>query len=1091
MDIATLTQLLGEPCAVATLAAGAPSSTSRLPPGQAWLLLPADAMIAVKMAAGEHVMVAFADQRGAGGASPAVSALTPTSSFAPVAAPSVDARCGVRSLWDLCPAPGVRAWQAQQQRNREEQEQEQEQQEQQQQGGAGTGQQQQQALGRHVLVARAWPAPRLPRATCALSPALMEACGGELPQGQVMLVFRGGSAGGIWDGCCPDAASLVLALCHDDLSMEPVAMPRALPSTTAGANGGRGATPAQSPAGTPRGGGGGDGRGAAGGQGGAAPALNHPMADWPLRLLRGGGGSGGGGGGGGSDGSSSSGGGVHSGSSSSGSSSSGGHQRALLSRIASQHLSGRPLLPGNPVCVPLMGRTLVFEAVGATVACAVAGAGQSVASGQGAAAPELGQSAPLGRALAFGAGAPSPGQSAAPGQAQACAPWRARPVTVAAAATQLTLLLPGDAHPTDASAAGAGGGGSRAAGGGGGGRSGGGARVPRGRPARRRDLCGGGGGVGQRGGGGGGRGAACAVIRVCFDVGGLRYAGGFDTLGGVSEYVPALRQLVSLPLRAPQLFAAYGVRPPRGVLLHGPPGTGKTLLARAAAADAGATLLLLNGPDVVSEFLGESEAGLRGVFAAARALKPAVIFIDEIDALAPSRGNADGGGGGMAAALTGSSGGECGVSARLVTALLTLMDGGGGADGDGVVVVGATNRPEALDAALRRPGRFERELEIGVPGPSARLDILRTRLRAVSHALSPWDEEELARAAHGFVGADLAALVDEAAMVALRRFVSARHACKSPESPHCALVVGLEDFKVAETRVRPSAMREVSVEVPNVSWDDVGGLDTVKERLKEVVEWPVKYADALARVGARPPRGVLLYGPPGCSKTLLARAVASQAGLNFLSIKGGELFSKFVGESEKAISSLFARARAASPSVIFFDEIDALAGTRGDGGDSSGTGGLGDRVLSQLLMEMDGLQARARVIVLAATNRPDRVDPALLRPGRFDRLVHVPPPDGAGRAAVLVVHTRHTPMGEDVDLGALAQACTGYSGADLAALVREAALAALQESLDADVVAARHFEAARALVPASAAPSAAMQAVFARFQASGQQHARQ
>ncbi|KAK9825828.1 hypothetical protein WJX81_000622 [Elliptochloris bilobata] len=555
--------------------------------------------------------------------------------------------------------------------------------------------------------------------------------------------------------------------------------------------------------------------------------------------------------------------------------------------------------------------------------------------------------------------------------------------------------------------------------------------------------------------GGGADGPAAEAARRAAAAGAAAAHDGFAALGGLAEQTAALRELVTLPLQAPALFERFGVRPPRGVLLWGPPGTGKTGLARAAAADARARLLVLNGPDVVSEFYGASEAGLLGVFAAARAAAPAVIFIDELDALAPARGGsaADGAGGVGAGA---SAGGD--MAARVVTTLLTALDGLNGTSDDycnGVVVLAATNRPEAVDAALRRPGRFDRELEVGVPSPAARADILRVTLRRLRHALGNGEVAALAAAAHGFVGADLAALCEEAALVALRRAVAAKRAGK----PLSNLQVTAADMRAAQTRVRPSAMREVALELPAVRWDDVGGLAGVKQRLREAVEWPQRHPDALERLGARAPRGVLLYGPPGCSKTLLARAVAAESRLNFLAVKGPELLSKYVGDSEKAVAALFARARAAAPAIVFFDEIDGLAGMRGEGGGGAAAA-AGDRVLAQLLTEMDGLQARGGVVVLAATNRPDRLDAALLRPGRFDRALRVPPPDQEGREAILAVHTRRTPLAPDVDLVALAASTPGYTGADLAAVVREAALAALQEDMGARTVAARHFAAA-------------------------------
>lgn len=514
----------------------------------------------------------------------------------------------------------------------------------------------------------------------------------------------------------------------------------------------------------------------------------------------------------------------------------------------------------------------------------------------------------------------------------------------------------------------------------------------------------------------------------------------FDDLGGAALQVKALRELVALPLQAPHLFQQYSITPPRGVLLYGPPGTGKTVLACATASLARARFFVINGPEVVSEYFGESEAGLRGIFAAASALAPSVIFIDELDAIAPAR---EGGPGGL------KSGGTSTASARVVTTLLMEMDSLGAAP---VVVIAATNRPDSLDPALRRPGRFDREVEVGVPSPAERRDILAKQLRGMTHELTPEQVAELADAAHGYVAADLAALCSEAALTALRRVVTSERGGCGGEQP-CS--VTLADFQAAETRTRPSAMRELAFEIPKVSWEDIGGLEEVKQRIREAVELPFKEPEALRRLGVMPPRGILLHGPPGCSKTLLARAVASQARLNFISVKGPELFSKYVGESEKALAALFAKARRSSPAIIFFDEVDGLVSMR----DSTGNGGVGvsERMLSQLLQEMDGLQARPGVIVIAATNRLDCLDPALLRPGRFDRLLPVPPPDNAGRAAIFGVHTRAMPLAPDVSLEQLAQQTDGFTGATIAACCQDAALIALEGDMDAACVEMKHF----------------------------------
>ena len=611
-------------------------------------------------------------------------------------------------------------------------------------------------------------------------------------------------------------------------------------------------------------------------------------------------------------------------------------------------------------------------------------------------------------------------------------------------------------------------------------------------------------------------------------------SGGFSALGGVGEHAAALRELVQLPLRRPELFESCGVRPPRGVLLWGPPGTGKTRLARAAASAAGATLMVVRGPELIGAHVGESEAALRGVFAAASAAAPCVVLLDELDAIAPARSGGDGLGG--RGGGDGGGGADEAMSARVVAALLSVLDGAG-ADAVSlhrVVVVATTNRPEAIDRALRRPGRFDREIEVGVPTPAGRREILDAHLRGVRHELTDAQAAELAADAHGFVGADVAALCRGAAMEALRRRVrekttkgaaesverermneggDAEAASASAASASAASLadrldglsvssssdkrmadddapptVTWDDFLAARVRVRPSALREVAVEVPKVAWDDVGGLGDVKQRLKEAVEWSERHPDAMRRVGAKPPKGILLYGPPGCSKTMLARAVASASGRNFLTVKGPELYSKWVGDSEKAVRSLFARARASAPSVVFLDELDGLVGARSSGSSSGGEGpSVHDRLLTQLLSEMDGLQtgrgdASDAVAVVAATNRPDLVDAALLRPGRFDRLLFIPPPRTAeDRAEILRVKLRRTPVGADVNLDMLAMATQGYTGADLAAVCREAALAALEEDVDATEVCARHFAAATGRTPPSPPPAKELAEVYAKF----------
>ncbi|XP_012590284.1 PREDICTED: spermatogenesis-associated protein 5 [Condylura cristata] len=428
----------------------------------------------------------------------------------------------------------------------------------------------------------------------------------------------------------------------------------------------------------------------------------------------------------------------------------------------------------------------------------------------------------------------------------------------------------------------------------------------------------------------------------------------YDMIGGLSSQLKAIREMIELPLKQPGLFKSYGVPPPRGVLLYGPPGTGKTMIARALANEVGAAVFVINGPEILSKYYGETEARLRQIFAEATLRHPSIIFIDELDALCPKR-----------------EGAQNEVEKRVVASLLTLMDGIGAEGSEGrVLVLGATNRPHALDAALRRPGRFDKEIEIGVPDAQGRLDILQKLLRRVPHVLRRADLLQLARGAHGYVGADLGAWCHEAGLCALRRVLR-----KQPNLPDSkiagAVRVTLDDFLRGMSEIRPSAMREVAIDVPNVSWSDIGGLESIKLKLKQAVEWPLQHPESFVRMGIQPPRGVLLYGPPGCSKTMIAKALAHESRLNFLAVKGPELMNKYVGESERAVRELFRKARAVAPSIIFFDELDALAVERGS---SSGAGHVADRVLAQLLTEMDGIEQLKGVMVLAATNRPDRVD---------------------------------------------------------------------------------------------------------------------
>jgi transitional endoplasmic reticulum ATPase len=511
-----------------------------------------------------------------------------------------------------------------------------------------------------------------------------------------------------------------------------------------------------------------------------------------------------------------------------------------------------------------------------------------------------------------------------------------------------------------------------------------------------------------------------------------------------------IRELVELPLRHPELFKHLGIEPPKGILLIGPPGTGKTLLAKAVANEANAYFVAINGPEIMSKYYGESEARLREIFEEAKKNAPAIIFIDEIDAIAPKREE-----------VTGE------VEKRVVAQLLTLMDGL--QERGQVVVIGATNRPDAVDPALRRPGRFDREIWINPPDFKGRYEILLIHTRNMPLAPDV-DLRKLAEATHGFSGADLAALAREAAMSALRRAIQSGlidlNQSSIPPEAFEKIKVTMADFINALREIIPSALREIHIEVPRVRWEDVGGLENVKQELREAVEWPLKYPERFKKFGLRPPKGILLFGPPGTGKTLLAKAVATESGANFIAVRGPEIFSKWVGESEKMVREIFRKARMAAPAVIFIDEIDALATARGLGGDSL----VSERVVAQLLAEMDGVKALENVVVIAATNRPDLVDPALLRPGRFDRIIYVPPPDFRARLEILLIHTKATPLAKDVDLEELARRTEGYSGADLELLVREATFLALREDINAKEVSMRHFEEALKKVRPSVTP---------------------
>jgi len=520
----------------------------------------------------------------------------------------------------------------------------------------------------------------------------------------------------------------------------------------------------------------------------------------------------------------------------------------------------------------------------------------------------------------------------------------------------------------------------------------------------------------------------------------------YEDIGGLKEEIKKVREMVELPLKHPEIFERLGIEPPKGVLLHGPPGTGKTLLAKAVANESEAHFILLNGPEIMSKFYGESEKRVRDIFEEAEKSAPTIIFIDEIDAIAPKREE---------------SYGE--VERRVVSQLLTMMDG---LKSRGkVVVIGATNRPNALDPALRRPGRFDREVSISVPDKAGRLQILKIHTRNMPFAKDV-KLEDYARITHGFVGADINALAKEAAMNVLRENLPKLNLKEDepiPEETLQGLRVSKADFQEALKIVRPSAMREVLVETPNIGWDNVGGLDSTKQELIEAVEWPLKYPESFTRIGIRPPRGLLLYGPPGTGKTLLAKAVAKESEANFIQVKGPSLLSMWVGESEKGVRKIFERARQVAPCVIFFDEIDALAGRRGAEAGNKVT----ERVLNQLLAEMDGIEDLTNVIVIAATNRPDMLDPALLRPGRFDRILLVNVPEKKGRLEILKIHTKNMPLAKDVKLDYLAEKTDGYVGADIENMVREAAMLALRENIEIKEVKKKYFEEAMKKVKAS------------------------
>ncbi|HXG05839.1 MAG TPA: CDC48 family AAA ATPase [Nitrososphaera sp.] len=543
----------------------------------------------------------------------------------------------------------------------------------------------------------------------------------------------------------------------------------------------------------------------------------------------------------------------------------------------------------------------------------------------------------------------------------------------------------------------------------------------------------------------------------------------YEDIGGLRNEVQKVREMIELPLRHPEIFERIGIEAPKGVLLHGPPGTGKTLLAKAVANETNANFFSIGGPEIISKFYGESEERLRQIFKEAEENAPSIIFIDEIDSIAPKREEASGD-----------------VEKRVVSQLLTLMDG---IKSRGkLVVIGATNRPNAIDPALRRPGRFDREIEIGIPDEHGRLEILQIHTRGMP-LTDDVDLAAIARVTHGFVGADLEALSKEAAMRSLRRILPEikLDEPKIPAEILNKIKVTRQDFEEALRDVQPSAMREVAIQKPNVRWEDIGGLEQVKEELIEAIEWPLKHADLFTEADVRPPKGILLYGPPGTGKTMIAKAVATTSEANFISIKGPELLSKWVGESEKGVREVFRKARQAAPCVVFFDELDAIAPRRSSEGDSHVT----ERVISQMLTEMDGLEDLKGVVVIGATNRPDIIDEALLRPGRFDKILEVPVPDMEGRKQIFQVHTRKKPLDSDVNLDKLVELTDGMTGADIAAIVNAAAMAAIKEHVrnskkDRSMklrISMKHFESALDKVKAGSSKSRPTTGWQQRFQA--------
>ena len=498
----------------------------------------------------------------------------------------------------------------------------------------------------------------------------------------------------------------------------------------------------------------------------------------------------------------------------------------------------------------------------------------------------------------------------------------------------------------------------------------------------------------------------------------------YEDIGGIGSQLLKVREMIELPLKHPELFRRLGIDPPKGVLLHGPPGTGKTMIAKAVATETNAHFTVINGPEIISKYYGESEKQLREIFDEAANNAPAIVFVDEIDSICPKREDVSGE-----------------VERRVVAQMLTLMDGMQGRDN--VIVIGATNRRDAMDPALRRPGRFDREIEIGVPDREGRKEILDVHTRQMPIA-DDFDVDWVLENSYGFVGADLAALVREAAMKALRRYLPEIDLDEDTIPPEVLekMEVRMDDFRVAIREIEPSALREIYVEIPDVSWESVGGLTEIKNRLKESVEWPLTKPELFEHFGIKPPRGIVLFGAPGTGKTLLAKAIANEAKANFISIKGPELISKWVGESEKAIREIFKKAKQSSPSIIFLDEFESIAGMRSSNSQSGGSD-VSNRVVNQLLASMDGVESLDGVIIVAATNRPEMIDPALLRSGRFERVLHVPPPDKAARETIMQIHSNGMPLSsfsmKDV-LGGM----EGFTGADIEAVCREAALIAMR-----------------------------------------------